>query len=360
MADGGIGETALIGMAVGGVGSALTGGNPLKGALMGGALGGIGGLAGQGAAVGLDPALSAGVTTSAADLTPSLATADTATQQGVLNAISPGSTVQAYVPPSAFESVGGNAAAQGSPSMVNTSASAPDNIDVGGGYNPASGTSLAPKGANGIMGWFNGLSPMQKAGLGLGAYGLFNQMNKPNLLPGYTPPSAASYGLGRTLAAGYQPVRPMAAGGLTVGAGSVPTQGIAPADLHAAPAQPSSLGLDALASQYGISPQMVTQARQDYNFADGGIAELAVGGKLLQGQGDGMSDSIKANIGGHQEARLGDGEFVVSADVVSGLGNGSTDAGAKQLYSMMDRVRKSRTGTKKQGKQINPQRMLPA
>jgi hypothetical protein len=96
------------------------------------------------------------------------------------------------------------------------------------------------------------------------------------------------------------------------------------------------------------------------NYADGGIAQLAVGGKLLRGAGDGMSDNIRANINGKQEARLADGEFVVPADVVSHLGNGSTDAGAKHLYSMMDKVRKARTGTKKQGKQISSNRYMPA
>jgi hypothetical protein len=57
---------------------------------------------------------------------------------------------------------------------------------------------------------------------------------------------------------------------------------------------------------------------------------------------------------------LADGEFVVPADVVSHLGNGSTDAGAKRLYAMMDQVRKARTGNKKQGKQIKAQKYLPA
>jgi hypothetical protein len=73
-----------------------------------------------------------------------------------------------------------------------------------------------------------------------------------------------------------------------------------------------------------------------------------------------MSDSIKAKINGSQEARLADGEFVIPADVVSHLGNGSSKAGAKQLYSMMDRVRSARTGRKAQGKQINPARLMAA
>ena len=73
-----------------------------------------------------------------------------------------------------------------------------------------------------------------------------------------------------------------------------------------------------------------------------------------------MSDDIKANIDGQQEARLADGEFVVPADVVSHLGNGSTKAGAQKLYAMMDRVRKARTGSTKQGREINPNKFLPA
>lgn len=86
---------------------------------------------------------------------------------------------------------------------------------------------------------------------------------------------------------------------------------------------------------------------------------MAKGG-YLSGPGDGMSDSIPATIEGKQPARLADGEFVIPADVVSHLGNGSTKAGAERLYSMLDKVRKARTGTTQQGKQINPHKYLPA
>jgi hypothetical protein len=96
----------------------------------------------------------------------------------------------------------------------------------------------------------------------------------------------------------------------------------------------------------------ITDIDQDY--AKGGIAGL------LKGRGDGMSDSIRATIADKQPARLADGEFVVPADVVSHLGNGSTDAGAKHLYKMMDKVRHARTGNKKQGKQIAAGGYLPA
>lgn len=88
-------------------------------------------------------------------------------------------------------------------------------------------------------------------------------------------------------------------------------------------------------------------------------ARFARGG-YLDGPGDGMSDSIPATIEGKQPAKLADGEFVVPADVVSHLGNGSTKAGAQRLYAMMDKVRKARTGTKQQGKQIKAEKYLPA
>ena len=101
----------------------------------------------------------------------------------------------------------------------------------------------------------------------------------------------------------------------------------------------------------------------DDNMMQGGIAALAKGGlppRYLRGGGDGMSDSIKANIEGKQEARLADGEFVVPADVVSHIGNGSSNAGAKKLYAMMNRIRKSRTGKTRQAPEVNTRRLMPA
>ena len=98
-------------------------------------------------------------------------------------------------------------------------------------------------------------------------------------------------------------------------------------------------------------------------MARGGISSLggySDGGRMLKGPGDGMSDSIPASIANKQPARLADGEFVIPADVVSHLGNGSTDAGAKQLYAMMDKVRKARTGKKKQAPAVKANRYMPA
>lgn len=99
-------------------------------------------------------------------------------------------------------------------------------------------------------------------------------------------------------------------------------------------------------------------------YAEGGgissLGKYSDGGRMLKGPGDGMSDSIPATISEKQPARLADGEFVVPADVVSHLGNGSTDAGARQLYKMMDKVRTARTGRKAQGREINPKKYMPA
>jgi len=93
-------------------------------------------------------------------------------------------------------------------------------------------------------------------------------------------------------------------------------------------------------------------------MADGGIAMAK--GRYLRGGTDGMADKIPSKIDGDQEAALSHGEFVIPADVVSHLGNGNSDAGAKKLYQMMDRIREARTGNKEQGKKINPDKFLAA
>lgn len=121
-------------------------------------------------------------------------------------------------------------------------------------------------------------------------------------------------------------------------------------------------------SPTGVEQQYYNQVNPQapvVQAAHGGIMGLREGGKptqggYLDGPGDGMSDSIPATIADKQPARLADGEFVVPADVVSHLGNGSTKAGAKHLYKMMDKVRRARTGTVKQGRKINPNKFMPA
>lgn len=126
---------------------------------------------------------------------------------------------------------------------------------------------------------------------------------------------------------------------------------------YATPYQtPISRNVVSGASDTGVNPMT-----GEMQFAGGGIANLggySDGGRMLKGPGDGMSDSIPATIANKQPARLANEEFVVPADVVSHLGNGSSDAGAKALYKMMDRVRQARTGKKAQGKKINPEKYL--
>jgi hypothetical protein len=124
---------------------------------------------------------------------------------------------------------------------------------------------------------------------------------------------------------------------------------------------------DMSAAQSGVSganspgADAASAANAGENLAKGGIAALAQGGisnlgdysdggRLLRGPGDGISDSIPAMIGKKQPARLADGEFVVPARIVSELGNGSTEAGARKLYAMMDRVQKARKKTVGKGK----------
>jgi hypothetical protein len=101
-------------------------------------------------------------------------------------------------------------------------------------------------------------------------------------------------------------------------------------------------------------------------FAAGGISTLggySDGGRLLKGPGDGVSDSIPASIGNRQPARLADGEFVVPARIVSEIGNGSTEAGARKLYAMMDRVQKARrktVGKNQVARNTKAEKLLPA
>lgn len=94
------------------------------------------------------------------------------------------------------------------------------------------------------------------------------------------------------------------------------------------------------------------------NYNQGGIVN-ALQQAYLDGPSDGMADRVPATIDNQRPARLSHGEMVIPADVVSHMGNGNSEAGAQQFYDMMDRVRKARTGSEKQGKQINPNKFIP-
>lgn len=126
-------------------------------------------------------------------------------------------------------------------------------------------------------------------------------------------------------------------------------------------AREQAAGIQAL-NKANPARENIAATQSTENLAQGGIAGISTAkkGTYLSGTSDGMADKIPANIDGAQEARLSHGEFVIPADVVSHLGNGNSDAGADRLYAMMDKVRKARTGTKKQGKQINPNKYLMA
>ncbi len=82
-------------------------------------------------------------------------------------------------------------------------------------------------------------------------------------------------------------------------------------------------------------------------------------GGMVRGPGAGMDDMVTGSIGGNQKVLLSNDEFVIPADVVSGLGDGSSEAGARELYAMMDRVRRERTGTVKQPKKLKKGSVLP-
>ena len=165
-------------------------------------------------------------------------------------------------------------------------------------------------------------------------------------------------------AIGRDPAALQAAGG----AGSLTMSGLTALTPALETEMDYDMGSPSMIRPYSYDPETTAfTALEPYPARSGGVipglesqVRMQQGGRFLSGQGDGMSDSIRANIDGTMEARLSDGEFVVPADVVSGLGNGSSDAGAKRLHGMMDRVRTERTGRKMQAPEVNPAALMPA
>ena len=335
MADGGIIEGALIGAAMGGGSAAIQGQDPLKGALLGAATGGAG--------AGIGGALFGGGAGAAGAAEAGAAGAGGAGGGGaapIINGAVPGGSAAGvpYTPnmlsvagagPGPMSTVPGMnqpiGAQVGAGPM--SSASAPVAQSAGMGMPQAPG---GPVG--GLVDRFKALPTSEKllygGGAGIGALMLADQAK-------YKVPKQEKYS-GPLSKFSYDPStykpRFYAEGGI--------------AGLNQGPIMVG-----------GPSSNMQTMA------AGGGVSSLGSysdGGRLLKGPGDGMSDNIPARIGRKQPARLAEGEFVVPADVVSHLGNGSTDAGAKQLYAMMDKVRHARTGNPRQGKQINPRKYMPA
>ena len=161
---------------------------------------------------------------------------------------------------------------------------------------------------------------------------------------------AASAGQAQGILAGYKPT---AAPAVNPWAGKMP--------INWNPATPDTTGANTTSAGIAAALPAVPTQEQLMNpnykigMASGGIASA----RYLQGDTDGMADEIPSTIDGDQEAALSHGEFVIPADVVSHLGNGNSDAGAKKLYQMMDRIRQARTGTKEQGKEIDADKFMP-
>jgi hypothetical protein len=326
MAMGGIGEAALLealiggaqmGAAVGGGKALLTGEDPLKGALMGGLMGGATGGMMNALAPGAAAAAPAGADAVSSALPEAIGT--NALQNSQLYTANPDFNPMA------------NTAGFGGPgtSMLGSNPSVQYAISDMPATIPGAG---APGSAGSGMGdWWNSLSDKQKiltGGAGVMGLGMISDRNR------YGVPKQDPY-TGALSRFRFNPetyrARPYAEGGIT-------------------------------SLQAGGYDRMVGEDPMYSAMASGGIANLggySDGGRMLKGPGDGMSDSIPATIAGKRPARLATEEFVVPADVVSHLGNGSSDAGAKQLYAMMDKVRKARTGTKRQGREINPDKYMP-
>jgi len=402
MAGGGIGEAMLISAAVGGGTAIATGQDPLKGALMGGLAGGVGGAL-------LGPASGAASGTAQGAAGPTVAgAATTAPTTAAIGSAAPSSTgaLSAGAGAGGLPEFGMNAnqalssvGVQGNlPQMSNLDlnrtfapkfASAPvapvapmapglDSLqsaansslipvrDLSNSAMNLGGTEVASNTANqGIMGrlgdWYGGLSTPEKIGVGIGGGVVASSLFAPDEELPTKRKSPFKYDWRK-----FRPTNAYAEGGITAlaaenmgtGLNNPYTSNQGPLDQQAiqvVPQQQDNAYTSAPAAGYlGQSVKMM---------ASGGISDLggySDGGRLLKGPGDGMSDHIPASIGGKQPARLADGEFVIPADVVSHLGNGSTDAGAKHLYKMMNKVRKARTGNSKQGKQINPAKYMAA
>jgi hypothetical protein len=341
----GVGEAMLLGAAMGGGSAAITGGDPLKGALLGGLTGGVG--SGIGGALG-----------GAAGTEAALATAGTeaATNTAMANALPVSNMVANPVAATGFTPIpAGQSFAQASQAANATS-----------GVNAAMNQALPLTGNAGITSILpQGTSPLIPTAPSVAppvapptfGEGMAKFASDPMASLKANPFTAASAGLagamgGRAdpyspeeyngplkrfrLSSDYRGVTPYAEGGIT--------------DLAAG-------GYDRMVGEMPMYPQAMARG----GISDlGSYSDYARGGRMLKGPGDGMSDSIPASIGGKRPARLATEEFVVPADVVSHLGNGSSDAGAKQLYAMMDRVRTARTGRKSQGREISPQKYMAA
>jgi hypothetical protein len=346
----GVGEAMLLGAAMGGGSAALTGGDPLKGALLGGLTGGVG--SGIGGALG-------GAAGGAEAAALGSAGTEMATNAAMSNALPVSNMIANPVATTGFTPIpAGQSFAQAS-QLANTTS----------GVNAAMNQALPLTGNLGSAG-ISGLPAASTSPF------------IPTAPPMVPPPPAPTFGEGMAKFAS-DPMASLKANPFTAASAGLAGAMGGREDPYSPEEYNGPLKRFRLSSDYrGVTPyaeggitdlaaggydRMVgEQPMYSSNMAQGGISNLgsysdyARGGRMLKGPGDGMSDSIPASIGGKRPARLATEEFVVPADVVSHLGNGSSDAGAKQLYAMMDKVRTARTGRKSQGREINPQKYMPA
>ena len=335
----GVGEAMLLGAAMGGGSAAITGGDPLKGALIGGLTGG----AGAGISGGLSALAPEAAATTLASTTPT-----------TLSALAPEAAA------TTLASTTAPAAQAGIPSLLGENAAFIANnpsLYPAGFANPNTATLLTPSGTPyAIPSAASNVVPSTTGGTF--GEGMAKFANSPLTSMKANPFTAAASGLA----------------GAIGGREEMESPGEYDGPLKRFKFNPDSYQPSFFAAEGGIATlasggydRMVgEEPMYSSNMARGGISDLgsysdyARGGRMLRGPGDGMSDSIPASIAGKRPARLANEEFVVPADVVSHLGNGSSDAGAKQLYAMMDRVRTARTGRKSQGREISPQKYMAA
>jgi hypothetical protein len=206
------------------------------------------------------------------------------------------------------------------------------------------------------MGGTSQLTPEQIAAIQAQQGGMFNFMNRQ---PTVTAADGGLMGGGMMDSSG--PVELMSDKNYTGANTGFPMANL-PAGAYGAYGDQDNRGLPAMMAR--STGTAVDPFSGEQNLAGGGgvsdLGSYSDGGRLLRGPGTGLSDNIPAQIGARQPARLADGEFVIPADVVSAMGGGSTDAGAKKFYAMLDRVRQKAHGSKKQVRKINDRAMMPA
>ena len=348
----GVGEAMLVSAVVGGTTSAATGGDPLKGALLGAATGGVtAGVAG--ATTGATAGTTAGATGTAGAAGTAGATGTTAAGSTAglefANAASPeflaSQGVGTSFTPADVASLGPS---QLPPGTITYAPNDPGFIPTGAAGTPSASLAQTPEAAN--LGILND-------GTG-GVDAATNNNFQPGTVASGTPAENPMFpNINKFYAA--NPIAAPAGAGVLASALGDTKRDEEEEDEYSSQLDRFTYNPDTYVARAASGGLMDTAVARRL-MGGGQLGSYSDGGQALQGPGDGMSDSIPGVIGGAQPARLADGEFVVPADVVSGIGNGSTDAGSRQLYAMMDKIREARTGRTKQAPEINPRRMMPA